>query len=377
MDSPENCCRSCKFWSEILSSIKQAILIAGVDGQILSANQAAGKMLGCHLPDIQGMNFSEFVTPEDLACFYPNLIYLSQKGRSFEGEIMLVRRDATRFISHLIMQPHVDPKSNEKVLFFCIQDIHTQKQMEQTFAKDYYQDLIKIADGIAHEIRNPLVGIGGFANRLFKGCSDGSNYRLYFDYLMNDLSKIETLIRKVEFFAKLPKPVFDEIDLKDLLEDILLEYRPKLEERKINLAFNVDAVKLCIDKDLIVRAISIFIENALDAVSDGGRIGIGTSTVSQGHAVIRIADDGKGIAPRDLPYIFNPFFSTKPQGAGMDLAIVKRIAESHGGTVQVTSKPGDWTYFSLKLPVEKRRSIRSHLLAEKEDIDLNQSGIAN
>lgn len=376
MATLETCYRSCKFWSEILSSIKQAILIADCDAQILTANRAAGKILGCHLPDIHGMNFSEFVTPEDLTCFYPNLIYLSRQGHTFEGEIMLVRRDTSRFIAHLTMQPHIDPKSDEKVLFFCLQDTESNKQIEQASAKDHYQDLIKIADGIAHEIRNPLVGIGGFANRLYKGCSEDLNNRMYFDYLMNNLRKIENLIKKVEFFAKLPKPVFDDTELKGLLADTLQVYRQRFEERGITVSFDVDEVRLCIDKELIVRAISVFIENALDAVPEGGNIGIGTEIVDQDCIAIRIADNGKGISSEDLPYIFNPFFSTKPEGAGMDLAIVKRIAESHGGTVHVTSTPGDRTSFSLQLPIEKRRSIRAHLLEDTETMSFSR-GLAD
>jgi PAS domain S-box-containing protein len=370
MHTPESCYRSCKFWSGILSSINKAILITGINGEIMTANQAAANILG--VPDLQGKNFSEFVTSEDLACFFPNLMYLSRKGRSFEGEIMLMRMDASRFIAHLVMQPHIDPQSQENVLFFCIGDIHNQKQIEQTLARDYYQDLIKVADGIAHEIRNPLVGIGGFANRLYKACSSDTNSRLYFDYLMNDLRKIENLVRKVEFFAKLPKPVFAETDLGELLAGVLQTYRQRLNERKINISFDVDDVSLCIDKELIERAISIFIENALDAVPDGGSVGIGTDAVNEERVAVRISDNGKGIDPGDLPYIFNPFFSTRPDGVGMDLAIVKRIAESHGGTVEVTSKKGEGTSFSLLLPVEKRRSIRAHLLEEKQTVSLSR-----
>ncbi|MCE5332963.1 MAG: PAS domain S-box protein [Desulfobacteraceae bacterium] len=358
-------CQTCTFWSGILGAIKQAILIADNEGRILFGNQAAAETLRCSLSDLLDRLFQNFITPEDLDIFFPNLLYLARNSRSFDGEIMLVRADSCRFIASLTMMPHREAQSRQNYLFLSFQDIHDRKQVEQTFARGHYPDLVKIADGIAHEIRNPLVGIGGFAQRLFKECKESSENRAYFDHMMKNIKKIEKLIQKVEFFAQLPKPSMGHSNLKDVLLRVAESYLPRMEQRKIDFLIDLGDIRLCMDPDLVARATAIFLENAVDAVPEGGRIAIRTQT-EEGWAAIRIQDNGKGISPEDLPFIFNPFFSTKPEGAGIDLAIVKRIAESHQGKVEVTSTPGRETIFSLLIPVEKRRFVRMYRLEDSE-----------
>ncbi len=356
--------------------MKQAVLIADAEGSILFANEAAGEMLGCPVSELSGLPFSQFVTPEDLNPFFPNLLYLGGKNERFDGEIMLARKDKGRFIAQLAMLPITIPGSGERVLSMCIQDIHGQKQIEQAFGRSHYPDLIKIADGIAHEIRNPLVGIGGFAQRLFKDCPDTPENMTYFNHLMDNVKKIDNLIQKVEFFSKLPKPVLTRACLRDAVEAGLENHLSEMEKRQIDLLLELGDVVLCIDPEQIARAVSIFVANALDAVPDGGRIEI-RAKEDTNRAVISVADNGKGISSDDLEFIFNPFFSTKPAGAGIDLAIVKRIAEGHDGRVEVDSKPGKNTTFSLILPKEKRRSIRARLFAKKENLHPAQMGIGD
>lgn len=356
--------------------MKQAILIADTEGSILFANEAAGKVFGCPVSELAGSPFSRFLTPEDLNPFFPNLLYLGKKNDRFDGEIMLARSDDSRFIAQLTMLPITVPGTGERVLSMSIRDIHDQKQIEQAFSRSHYPDLIKIADGIAHEIRNPLVGIGGFAQRLFKDCPDTPENRTYFNHLMSNLRKIDNLIQKVEFFSKLPKPVLSQACLRNVVEAGLESYLSIIENRHIALSLEVGDVALCIDPEQIARAVSIFVANALDAVPDGGRIEI-RAKEDTNRAIISVADNGKGINSDDLEFIFNPFFSTKPAGAGIDLAIVKRIAEGHDGMVEVDSTPGNATTFSLILPKEKRRSIRARLFSKKENPRFAQVGIGD
>ncbi|MBP8645619.1 MAG: hypothetical protein KBH99_05810, partial [Syntrophobacteraceae bacterium] len=114
---------------------------------------------------------------------------------------------------------------------------------------------------------------------------------------------------------------------------------------------------------LLERVFSILLDNSLAALPHGGRV------LVEGEAdgtifTVRFTDNGTGISPEHLPYIFNPFFSTKADGVGIDLALVKRIIEIHNGSVGVKSKVGDGTTFFLQLPLERRRPIRTRLLVE-------------
>ena len=365
MDLLKSCCSSVELWEDLLSSIQQVILVSDLEGKILFASTTCAKELGFTPFELKGKDLSLIFTKEDLDCLYPNLLYLARKERTYEGEIMLHRKDGIRFMASMVVRPGFDPDENRPIAIITIQNIDRLKQLEKVSPATYYQDLVKIASGIAHEIRNPLVGVGGFVNRLFRLCEASDDADKYYRFIMSNLSKIDNLIRKVEFFSQLPKPDLADAPLGAIIEDSLLPYMLSIDERKIGLEVRVEDIVLCLDRNLIARAISILVENALDAMPDGGRIAIRSEKIDD-RCFIYVRDTGKGIAPADLPFIFNPFFSTKSDGAGIDLAVVKRIVESHGGSISVESEKGEGASFILHFPVERRRRIRVSLLEELE-----------
>jgi signal transduction histidine kinase len=119
----------------------------------------------------------------------------------------------------------------------------------------------------------------------------------------------------------------------------------------------VEDTALRVDQTLVVKALFVILENALDALPESGRICV-SCTGGEIEYRISVTDNGCGIDPKDLPFVFNPFFSTKADGAGMDLATVKRIMDSLSGRIEVTSTKGKGTTFVLVFPIERRRAIR-------------------
>ena len=207
------------------------------------------------------------------------------------------------------------------------------------------------------------MGIGGFVNRLLKSSRVIHDHEKYYGYIINNLKKIEELVKKVEFFASLPKPSFAEESVRKLLDEALQPFFQQIEEREIELTISVEEMILRVDKDLATRLLSILIENALDALPEGGKILIHSETNGiQGK--IHLSDTGSGISAKDIPHIFNPFFSTKADGAGIDLATAKRIMSAHGGLIQVTSKQGEGTSFLLSFPMERRHPLRTFRLED-------------
>ncbi len=357
MNLLEACCNCPELWDEIMSSIHQTIIVVDLDGRVLFASPLVSNLLGYAPEEITGELFSIILTPEDLNCFYPNLLFLARTGRTFEGEVMLRRKHGERFIAHLVLRSRFSPREGREIILACLQDIDQQKRIEKAFKDNQYEALVKVANGIAHEIRNPLVGIGGFINRLFKSCEEAHVHRGYYDQIIKNLHKIENLVKKVEYFACLPKPTFGEVRLAELVSEAMKVYMARLEERGIRLHMRIDDAILPVDRDLMTRAVSILVENSLDALKRGGRISITSDPEGEGYQ-LSVIDNGGGISPADLPFIFNPFFSTKPEGAGIDLAIVKRIMEMHSGEVRVESQQGEGATFTLLFPMERRRAIR-------------------
>ena len=357
MDLLQACCNSRKLLDEILSSIHDAIIVTDLDGHILYSSSVVEKMLGYDPVELEGRNLSVIFTAEDLTCLYHNLIHMARKNMPFEGELMLLRKDGSRFFAFIVLKSYFDPDQERPIIAVCIQDIDKEKQLEKTFRESHYQDLVQIANGIAHEIRNPLMGIGGFINRLYKSGKIIPDNDKYYDHIIKNLEKIEDLVKKVDFFASLPRPSLSEESIRKLLENAMEPFLQEIEKRGIDLTVSMEEMILFMDKELVGRVFSILIANALDALSDRGKIII-HNEINLGHCNITISDTGSGISPNDIPHIFNPFFSTKPDGAGIDLATAKRIMDYHGGRIEAASRKGHGTSFTLRFPLERRQAIR-------------------
>ena len=145
--------------------------------------------------------------------------------------------------------------------------------------------------------------------------------------------------------------------MKPVVESALALYSEELKKKAIRLDMDIEDTVLWVDKTLVVKSVSVLIENALDALSENGKITVSCAE-SQRECRIAVTDNGCGIDPKDVPFIFNPFFSTKADGAGIDLATVKRIMDSHLGRIEVTSAKGEGTTVVLVFPLERRRAIR-------------------
>lgn len=353
-----NACRSSQaFLQNLMACFQEAILVADSDGKILMANDAVKSLFGYSPEELHNKSLSIIFTSEDLTYFYPNLIRMGRKGMSFQGEALLLTKNNARFFAFINLRSFHDSTLNRSFVFISVADINERKHYERTPSGSNYEDLVKVANGVAHELRNPLVGIGGFINRLYDKCNALPEHARYYDHIIRNLKKIEVVIRKVEYLARLPKPSLSMEKIRNIARKGIEPYISTLKERGIASKVLLDGVVLKCDPKLIIRVFSILMENALDAMDDGCSITV-RSAASDNLCEIEFSDTGPGISEEDLPFIFNPFFSTKADGAGIDLAIVKRIVESHGGSVHVRSQEGHGATFLLKFPLERRRAIR-------------------
>jgi PAS domain S-box-containing protein len=351
------CSESPQLLDAVLSCVQHVVLIVDEDGHIVLANDMVEKVFGVTRQELTGKDLLTLFTTEDLPRLYPNLLFMAKKEKSFEGELTLVRNDGTRFFAYMVFRPYTEPEQDTHLTVACIYDIDKQKRAGQHVSDTHYDDLVKIADGIAHELRNPLVIIGGSAKRLYGSCAKAPDDQKYYDSILNNVIRLEGLVQKVEYFAHLPRPSMMKQSLRRLIQEALQPYLQQMEERQIRLANSVEDTSLFVDRNLVVRAFSILLDNACDALPDGGKITIHSETKNN-LCQVTVADNGTGIHPEDLPYIFIPFYRTKPTGIGIDLAVVRQIMNSHSGSIDVRSEAGKQTEFKLSFPLEKRRSIR-------------------
>uniref|UniRef100_C6E5M4 histidine kinase n=1 Tax=Geobacter sp. (strain M21) TaxID=443144 RepID=C6E5M4_GEOSM len=229
----------------------------------------------------------------------------------------------------------------------------TQREnlQEEMMRLDRLASLGKLSAGIAHEVRNPLTGISLLLDDLHDQASSSPEDRDLIKKALAEIERVEKLVNALLNYSSPVRADFRECDLNRLVCDTVLLMRRQCERQKVQLSVAEGEVPpLRLDPEKIKQAVLNIVKNAQEALPEGGRIEVATS-VQDGYAVIGIGDDGRGIASRDLPLIFEPFFTKKGAGTGLGLSITQRIVEEHRGKIRVESAPGAGTRFTIELPL--------------------------
>jgi len=210
---------------------------------------------------------------------------------------------------------------------------------------------------ITHEIRNPLVSIGGFTRRLAKKL-EGSEDRKYIDIILSEVSRLEGIIHDNLSYIKEVAPQLVEGDLNAVLQDILTLYEDELAQRHIaverDLAQSLPPIPF--DGPQIKQAVINILKNAMEAMENGGTLTVHTALLPEtGEEVMEISDTGPGISAKAMHNIFNPYYTTKPRGTGLGLPITNRIIKAHKGKVELRNRSaGRGAVFTIKLPCARQ-----------------------
>lgn len=237
-----------------------------------------------------------------------------------------------------------------------VRDVSELKKLrEKLQSSERMAALGEVAAKVAHEIRNPLVSVGGFAKRL-ENKLDG-NLREYASIIANEVARLEVILKEILGFVKEVRVSKRLVDLNDVLRGIVELVGAEVQEKgnAVTTNFHEPALTMIIDPDRVKEAMFNIVSNANQA-TDGGTITISTY-VEDGVGVAEVTDTGCGVREEDIDRIFDPFFTTRPTGTGLGLAIAKRIIEEHHGRITVRSKwPGEGTSFKIYLPIKEEKS---------------------
>jgi nitrogen fixation/metabolism regulation signal transduction histidine kinase len=215
----------------------------------------------------------------------------------------------------------------------------------------------EMARQVAHEVKNPLTPIQLSAEHLRRVYRDrdqdfGSTLETCTQTILKQVRILRGIVTEFSAFARPPAPILEPQDLQTLLPEVLRPYQAALPPG-VELSLRVEeAPPVLADRRLLERAVVNLLENALQAVGEQGRIRVAV-LAADGGVEVQVEDSGPGIEPELRERLFDPFFSTKTGGSGLGLALVKRIAEDHGGRVALRSAPGEGTTALLWLPAAR------------------------
>ena len=215
----------------------------------------------------------------------------------------------------------------------------------------------EMAANIAHEVKGPLVSIGGFARRLYRKALPESDEWRCSDTIVREVSRLENLLTDILSYSRKSTICFTSCSLVDIVEECLALVAPLFQENRISIIKEIDKgiPHFLGDSEQLKQVFLNLFMNALEAIKGEGeiKVTVHTTLLHGGSAVaVVISDSGKGIPPEILQNIFSPFFTTKATGTGLGLPIVHRIITNHLGTIEAGAGPAGGAVFTVTLPVQ-------------------------
>ena len=228
-----------------------------------------------------------------------------------------------------------------------IQAVQIKKMQEEVNQSRVLSALGEMAATVAHEIRNPLGGIGAYASLLARNIPPQDSNRKYVDKIIDGINSLNNIVGNLLAYTKKTNLQKQSTNLAAWAESILAHVEV---EMKVGIERNFPSEPLNaeIDSEKMQQVMLNLLKNSIQAIGPDGKISVGISS-SDNFAEIVVTDTGKGIEQEDLKKIFTPFFTTKEQGTGLGLAIVKKIVDLHEGEISVESVVGKGTTFCIKV----------------------------
>ena len=266
-----------------------------------------------------------------------------------------ISREDLRFLQLFTNQAGMAIENS--MLYHKLEDANGQlhEAQENLLQKERLAAIGEMAAGIAHELKGPLVSIGGFAGRLTKKLAKDSPEHGHADLIMREVLRLEGILSEILLFSKKSTICYAHCSIAAIVKESLAVINPPLEEKRIAVEVHFPRKELAAlgDGQQLKQVFINILLNSLDAMGPGGKLAIEVTAgeLDGKEAVcVKISDTGGGIPMESLNRIFTPFYTTKESGTGLGLPIANRIVTNHGGKIQFTNTPGQGVEFRVILP---------------------------
>ncbi len=339
----------------IINSATDGIVTINEDHVIIGYNLGAEKMFGYSRAEAMGQDLKILIPPpyKEEHLGYVRRYVATREARVIGRHVRLKaqRRDGSEFPMSISFSV-AEVRDN---LYFTgvIRDITEYQEMQDRLLQSERLAAVgNTVTHIAHEIKNPLLIIGGFARQLLKSPGLDDKARQKLSIITEEVSSLEAMVAEMRDFVRRPPAAKRRGQLEAAIAEALELFRDTFTENHVEINRGEDGPLPPVDFDpnqMRQVLINLF-KNALEAMPRGGAITI-SSRVSGRNAEVVLADTGEGMDPEVAANIFQPYFTTKAQGTGLGLAICQSIIQEHGGSISVKSTPGKGSAFTIQLPL--------------------------
>lgn len=348
-----------KYADKIFENVPSAVLTIDNTGKITTFNTVAAKLTGLQQGDIVGESIKKQF-PDSIKPIIRLLQDSLEKGVIYIKNITDIINTSGSVIPILIdTSIQKDSLGNTIGAIGVFRSVKELQQFEESITRaKNLASLGELSAGMAHEIRNPLTSIKGYAQYIKSELADNPELIPDVSTIISEVDRLNGIIDRFLIFARPNHPELKSEDINSLLSRVLELYCREIPSNICVITDFENLPLVPIDSDQMEQVILNMLLNAVQAMPAGGELSIKTRYLKQFElAEIIIIDTGLGISLQNHDKIFEPFFTTKNKGTGLGLAICSRIVENHKGFIEVSSTPGEKTEFIIRLPVSEGGSI--------------------
>jgi two-component system sensor kinase FixL len=324
---------------------------------VIFFNKAAEWMFGYAREEVVGKDLNYILTPD---CSSDHKAAVARYCKSREprlighaSELKATRKNGETFPA--LISFSVSEVDGEIFFTGIVRDLtETKALQEQLLESERLAALGKVTAEIAHEIKNPLIMIGGFARQVARH-TDKEKNKERLGIIAGEVKRLERLLGELKEFYRPRELAITDVKINHLLKGLYSLSKEDAQKRKVQISMKLDKNAGVVegDKDKLEQAFLNLIKNGIEAMGDGGKLSVITEAV-EGGVTIKISDNGPGIPRHVKKKIYAPFFTTKKSGTGLGLSISKRIIDDHEGSFfGFTSREGEGTEFKITIPTRQ------------------------
>lgn len=354
------------FHRGIIQNISSGIITVDMQGKITFINKAALLDFGYDNQELQGKSIELlFADPAEGKQILQKVLMQEVMYESKETYFLMKDNEPVNvgFSTTYLKHPELDQCEGIIFIFRSLENVaNLRKQIERM---DRLSTLGELSAGIAHEIRNPLAGIKTSAQVLQESFSPGDFRSQLVLRIVKEIDRSNELLKRFFNFARPSTPAQDFHNLHAIIDGVYLLLSSRMKKKSIifKAAFNENLPRVYVDESQIEQVILNILINAIEAIQTSGTIEVETGIEdsvkldedknSEPSVFARVSDTGIGIPKEKMEKIFNPFYTTKPDGVGLGLSISSRLLQENGGKLEARSQTGKGSSFIIYLPIVK------------------------
>jgi len=334
---------------EVTANMPAGLLTIDVEGRVTSCNRRAAEMLGTVPENIMGLNVDG-----PLPAVREVAARVMATPENISTEIESVGADGKTRVLDVSASPVKDDDDATTGYLMLFKDLTEMRRLEKDFERSQRLAAIgKLAAGVAHEIRNPLSSIKGFATYFKEKFGEGNQDAKTADIMIYEVERLNRAVTQLLEFARPITVELAAVSTEELINHSLRLVEKDLKDKQIQWRAAIQTPRQTIrtDQDRMNQVLLNLYLNAIEAMEPGGRLTVTVSdTEDEKFIAIDVTDNGRGIAEADMEQIFDPYFTTRNTGTGLGLAIVYKLIETLGGKISISSRVGQGTTVHLRIP---------------------------